>query len=182
MSFVTLALLAAEEGHRGGLTDPDSTLFVATLVLFVLFTLVMGRFGWRPLLDMIEERERSVRDGVEGAQKANAEAQALLAEHKALLQQTGRERDELIKKALKEAEQLRADLSAKAKAETEQMLQRAKDQIEREKAQAVQDLRSEVADLAVAAAAKIVASSLTPDAQKKLVGDFIASLPKAAGN
>jgi F-type H+-transporting ATPase subunit b len=183
MSLVTLALAAAAEGgHRGGLTDPDFTLTVATFVLFLLFALVLGKFGWRPLLNMIEERERSVREGVEGAERANADAQSLLAQHKELLQQAGRERDELIKKALAEAEHLRAELSAKARSDSEQILQRAKEQIEREKSQAIQDLRNEVADLAVAAASKIVASSLTPEAQKKLVSEFISTLPKVAGH
>jgi len=61
-------------------------------------------------------------------------------------------------------------------------LQKAKEQIEREKKLAIQELRSSVADLAVEAAAKIVQSSLTPEAQKKLVHEFIDSLPKRAAD
>jgi F-type H+-transporting ATPase subunit b len=59
------------------------------------------------------------------------------------------------------------------------MIQRARDQVEREKTVAIQELRSQVADLAVEAAAKIVTSSLTLEAQKKLVAEFVASVPKA---
>jgi F-type H+-transporting ATPase subunit b len=173
-------LAAAEGGHRGGLTDVDWTLMVSTLVLFGLFAAVLGRFGWKPLLGIIEERERSVREAVEGAHKANAEAQGLLAQHRELLQQAGREREEIVKQAMKDAEALRADLSAKARSESEQILRRAKEQIEREKTQAILELRSQVADLAVEAASKIVASSLSTDAQRKLVEDFISKLPKAA--
>src|SRR5262245_10315730 len=103
----------------GGLADINLGLTIWTIVLFAIFAFVMGKFGWGPLLAMVEAREKSVREGVEGAQKANAEAQALLAEHKALVQQAGRERDELMKKAVQEAEQLRADLSAKARSESD---------------------------------------------------------------
>ncbi len=179
MARLVSALLAAAEGGGRNITDIDTALFVSTLVLFTIFAFVLTKFGWKPLLAMIEEREKSVRDAVDGAHQANTEAQALLDKHKEMLREAGRERDEMIKRALKEAEQLKADLQAKARAEADQMIQRAKDQIDREKTQAIQELRAQVADLAVAAASKIVTSSLTPEAQKKLVSDFITTLPKA---
>lgn len=163
----------------GSLTDVDWTLFVATLVLFVLFAVVLGVFGWKPLLHVIEEREKGLRDSVEGAEKANAEAQALLLRHQDLVREAGREREEILKRALHEAETLKSDIVARAREESERTLQRAKEQIQREKAQAILDIRGQVADLAVAAAARIVTSSLTPEVQRKLVSDFIEELPKA---
>lgn len=172
-----MTLLAAAGG--GGLADINLGLTVWTIVLFAVFAVVLTKFGWKPLLHLIEERERSVRESVEGAHKASAEAQALLEKHKELLKEAGRERDEIMKRAAKEADQLKADLAARARAEADQMIARAKDQIERETGQAVQELRAQVADLAVEAAARIVTSSLTPEAQRKLVNDFITSLPKA---
>ena len=57
-------------------------------------------------------------------------------------------------------------------------MKRARDQIERDKAQAVQELRAQVAEIAIAAAGKIVESSLTPQAQRKLVDDVITALPQ----
>jgi F-type H+-transporting ATPase subunit b len=172
-------LLAAAEGGGGGLTDIDTTLFWATLVMFALFAFVLGKFAWGPLLGIIEEREKSVRSAVDDAHKANQEAQELLEKHKALVRDAGRERDELIKKAIAEADQIRSDLVAKARSESEQLVERARGQIEREKSSAIQALRAEVADLAVEAAAKIVTSSMSEENQRKLVDDFIAGLPKA---
>jgi F-type H+-transporting ATPase subunit b len=170
---VSPALLAA-----GGLTDINFGLTLWTIVLFVLFAFLMTKLGWGPLLKAIEEREKGIRGAVDGAQKAHTEAQALLAQHKEMLRQAGRERDDLIKRALKEAEQLKADLATRAKAESDQMVQRARDQIGREKNQAILELRSQVADLAVQAASKIVQSSLTPEAQRKLVDEFIKTVPR----
>ena len=171
---VSTALLAA----GGGITDIDFVLTVATFVLFLIFATVLGKFGWGPLLKTVEEREKTVRDTVEGAHKANAEAASLLEKHKEMVKETLRERDEIMKRALKEAEQLKTELAEKARAEGEQLVKRAKDQIEREKSLAIQELRTQVADIAVEAASKIVKSSLTPDAQKKLVSDYISNLPK----
>jgi F-type H+-transporting ATPase subunit b len=79
---------------------------------------------------------------------------------------------------LKDAEQLKADLAARARAESDQMVERARQQIEREKNQAILELRTQVADLAIQAASKIVVSSLTPEAQRKLVDDFLKSMPR----
>ena len=60
-------------------------------------------------------------------------------------------------------------------------MRKAREQIDREKRLAIQELRGQVADLAVEAASRIVTSSLTPDAQRKLVNEFIDKLPSARG-
>jgi F-type H+-transporting ATPase subunit b len=179
LSFLPAVLLSGGTGSRS-ITDVNLMLFVSTLVLFALFALVIGRFGWGPLLKMIEEREKSVRDAVESAQKANADAQALLARHQEMLRDAGREREELIKKALQEAERLRSELVGQAKAEAEGLVQRAREEIERETRRALVQIRTQVADLALEAASKIVVSSMTPAAQKKLVQDFVDQLPPLA--
>ena len=162
----------------GGLTDIHGTLVVSTLVLFLIFAFVLGKFAWGPLLEAIEGREKSVRDHVEGAHKANTEAQALLAQHKELMREAGQKREEMFARAQKEAEAIKNDLVAKARSESDQIVTRAKEQIEREKSQAILELRAQVADIAIEAAGKIVKSSLTPDAQKQLVNDYISSLPR----
>jgi F-type H+-transporting ATPase subunit b len=175
-AFASPVLLASASGG-GGLTDINTTLFVFTFVLFGLFAFVLGKFGWKPLLRMIEEREKGVREAVEGAHKANAEAQALLARHQEMLRDSTREREEILQKAIKEAEAIRVELLAKAKGDAEGLLERARSEIERETRRALVDVRLQVADLAVEAASKIVTSSLSAEAQKKLVDEFIDSLP-----
>ena len=162
----------------GGLTDINLTLTAFTLILFTLFVIVLSKVAWGPLLKAIDEREKSIRDAIEGSQKANAEALALLAQHKDLVRQIGAEREEIIKKASREAEEFRVDLMAKARTDGDDIVRRAKEQIARESAVALAKLREEVADLAVLGAAKIVASSMTPEAQKKLVSDFVSTLPQ----
>lgn len=163
----------------GGFTDLDLGLTIWTVVLFGIFAFVLTKLGWKPLLAMIEEREKGIRDAVGSAEKANEEAQRLLAQHQELIREAGRQREEIMKRALADAETVRADLVSQAKAESDRMVHRAKDQIEREKKLAIQELRSQVADLAVEAASRIVQSSMTPEVQKKLVHEFIDNLPQA---
>ena len=162
----------------GGLTDIEWMLTLSTLILFTLFVFVLSKFAWGPLLSAIDEREKSIREAIESSRKQNAEAAALLAQHKELVREIGAEREEIIKKATKEAEDFRVDLMAKARSDGEDIVRRAQQQIERESAVALAKLREEVADLAILGASKIVASSMTPEAQKKLVTEFVGSLPK----
>jgi F-type H+-transporting ATPase subunit b len=178
--LVRAALLAAPPagGGGGGLADINFGLTLWTVVLFVLFALVVTKFGWKPLLNVIEERERGIRESVHSAEQARNEAQALLAQHKELLREAGRQREDIVKSAMTDAERLRAELSAQARTEAETLVQRARDQIQREKQLALQEIRTRVADLAVEAAGKIVTASLTPDVQRKLVDDFIRTVPE----
>jgi F-type H+-transporting ATPase subunit b len=169
------ALLAAAGGK---LTDVNLVLSVATVVVFLLFAFVLTRFGWKPLLDMIEERERTIRRSVDDAHQANTQAQALLIQHKETLREAGQQREDMLKQAFADADQARQTLLAQAKADSERLLEKAKEQIQREKQLALQEIRGEIAELAIGAASKIVESSLTEDAQRKLVDEFIEGLPK----
>ena len=67
----------------------------------------------------------------------------------------------------------------RARADAEHIVAKTREQMQHEKNQAIAELREQVADIAVEAAGKIVKSSLTPEAQKKLVDDYITSLPRA---
>lgn len=170
------ALLAA--ASKGGLTDLNLGLVIWTIVLFAIFAFLLGKLGWKPMLDMIEQREKGIADSVEGARQARDEAAALLAQQKDLLREAGQQRESMMKQALADAEQARVNLMNQAKADSARLVEKAREQIEREKDLAVRDLRAQVADLAVLAASKIVTSSLTPDAQRKLVDEFLETLPK----
>ncbi len=175
IASVAPAALAA-----GGFTDLDLGLTIWTVVLFVLFAFVLTKFGWKPLLAVVEEREKSIHEAVSSAQRAQAEAQSLLAQHQELVREAGRQREEIIKRAMADAEQVKGDIMTTARTEAERLVEKARDQIEREKRLAIQELRAQVADLAVEGAARIVQSSLTPEVQKKLVRDFIEELPGKA--
>jgi F-type H+-transporting ATPase subunit b len=179
MTGVPLLLLETAGAGQKSFTDIDFALSGATLVLFVLFAAVLAKFGWGPLLRIVEAREKSVREAVEGALKANAEAAALLEEHRVLMRNATQEREQILKKAIEESEHIRTEIVTKARAESEHTLARARDEIGREKNQALYEIRGQLADLAIEAASRIVTSSLTPEAQRRLVDDFIKTLPRA---
>ena len=171
--------LAAAEGGAGGFLSLDVSLLVSIAIFFALFAWVLGKFAWGPLLKIVDEREKNIRDSVDIAERVAAEVKSFLVQHQEMLRDAGREREEILARALKEAETARADLIDKARTDSETIVQRAREQIERDKNEAIAEVRAQVADIAVEAASKIVKSSLTPEAQKKLVDDYITSLPRA---
>ena len=177
--IVAALALAAAEGGGGGIMSVDVTLLWATIVVFALFAWILAKFAWGPLLKIVDQREKTIREQVDSAQLAAAEARDLLAQHQEMLRGASREREEILAKALKEAEKVRADLVTKARADSDQVLARAREQMQREKDQAIAELRAQVVDLAVEAASRIVKSSLTEEAQRKLVDEFIRELPRA---
>jgi len=70
--------------------------YYAIAILFILFAWVLGKFAWGPLLKIVDEREKGIRDSVETAEKAAAEAKDLLAQHQEMLCGAGREREEIL--------------------------------------------------------------------------------------
>jgi len=179
MPTPTVLALAAAEGRRGRPPERRRTLLWATLVVFALFAWILGKFAWGPLLKIVDDREKTIREQVDSAQQAAAEAKDLLVQHQEVLKGAGREREEILQKAVREAEQVRTDLVTKARADADQVLARTREQMGREKDQAIAELRAQVADIAVEAASRIVKSSLTEEAQRKLVDDYIKELPRA---
>jgi len=176
--FALPLLLAAAQGG-GGIMSVDATLLWATLVAFSVFAWILAKFAWGPLLKIVDEREKTIRDQVESAAQSAAEAKNTLAQHQELLRGAGRERDEILGRATRDAETLRGELQAKARSDAEQVVARAREQMQREKDQAIAELRVQVADIAVEAAARIVKSSLSDEAQRKLVDDYVRQLPGA---
>jgi F-type H+-transporting ATPase subunit b len=170
-------VLAAAGG--GGLLSVDATLLWGTVVVFLLFAWILGKFAWGPLLKIVDEREKTIQEQVDAAERAAADSKDLLVQHQELLRGAGREREEILAKAVKEADALRADLVAKARAEADQAVARAREQMQREKDQAIAELRAQVADIAVEATSRIVKSSLSEEVQRQLVDDYIKELPRA---
>lgn len=160
-----------------GITElnPGLTLWVA--ITFLVLIVVLAKVAWGPIVKMLDERERTIRDAVDQARNERAEAEKLLAQQKDSLAQARREAADLAKKGQQEVEVLRAELTARARKEADDMIASARRTIDEEKGKAAAELKAQVADLAVAAATRIVKSSLDDKAQRALVEEYLRELP-----
>lgn len=155
--------------------NPGLTLWVA--ITFLVLIVVLAKVAWGPIVKMLDERERTIREAIDQAKKERAEAEKLLGQQKDSLAQARREAADLAKKGQQEVEALRAELTAKARKEADELVAAARRTIEEETRKASADLKAQVADLAVGAATRIVKSSLDEKAQRALVEEYLRELP-----
>jgi len=172
-SFMTLAPALA----AGGITDINPGLTLLTGITFLVLLVVLGKFAWGPIVKMLVERERTIRDAIESAKKERAEAERLLAEQKQALQVAQREAAELAKRNAQEVEKLRVELTDRARKEADELVATARRQVAEEISKARAELKGMVVDLAIDAAARLVKANLDDKAQRALVEEYIAQLP-----
>jgi F-type H+-transporting ATPase subunit b len=168
---------AASPVLAAGIMDLNPGLTLWTAITFILLIFVLGKYAFGPIVKMLDERESTIRGSIDEAKRERAEAEKLLAAQKDALLQAQREAAEIAKRNAQEMEVYRAQLTSLAKKESETLVANARKQIGEERTKAVAELRAEVADLAVAAAARIVKSSLDEKTQRQLVEDYIKDLP-----
>ncbi|HZH41279.1 MAG TPA: F0F1 ATP synthase subunit B, partial [Gemmatimonadales bacterium] len=134
--------------------------------------------GWPEILKMVEEREHRIQKQLDEAEKARAEAQKLLEEHKKLVADGKAQAQEILSTAKSAAGKEREALLAKTREEQELMLDRARQDITAEKEKAIQALRREAVELSIAAASKLIEKNLSTDSNRKLVSDYLAGIEK----
>jgi len=159
--------------------DINSGVIIWTVVIFVILLGLLYRLGYPALLKMVEERERRIQKQLEDAEKANAEAQRLLEEHKKQIAAARNEAQEILAKAKTVSQKERETLLAKAREEYDALLSRARKDIEAEKDKAILALRREAVELSIAAASRVIEANLDTEANRKLVTEFLDSLGKA---
>jgi len=160
-----------------GIMDLNPGLTLWTAITFLLLILVLSKYAFGPIVRMLDERERTIREAIDQAKKEREEAERLLAQQKESLVKAQREAAELAKRSQQEMEAFRQQLTAQARKEADDLVVAARRSIEEERGKAVAQLRAEVADLAIAAAGRIVKSGLDEKAQRQLVDEYVRDLP-----
>lgn len=171
-----MTLLLAAGG--GGILSFNPGFAIWILISMIFFILVMMKYAVPPIMAALVAREAKIKDSLEFAEKALAEAEKVSKDNEKALREAEANAQQIRKKAKEEADLLRADLIAKAKDEANQIVEQAKASIEQEKKQALSELRQEVAHLAIKSASMIIDSELDNDKNSKLVNNFIDDLSK----
>lgn len=156
--------------------DINPGLSIWTTVVFVLLVLVLGKFAWKPLLKSLQEREDKIRDSLEQAERARAEAAELLKQNERNMARAEEEYQKIIREAKALGEKVKEEIVTKAHQQAQHELQAAKDEIQRDIEAAKNQLRTEVADLAIKAAEKILDETLDPAKHKKIVDNALNQL------
>jgi F-type H+-transporting ATPase subunit b len=164
----------------GAGTTPLFTVNLGTTVwtTFVFLALlgILWRFAWGPILSAVESRESGIQSAIDEAISRNAEAEKLLAEHREQLADARRQANELIAEGKAAGERVRKEIEAKAREEGQAMIERARAEIERERDMALDTLRKESVELALAAASRLVQETLDAPKDRALIESYLSEL------
>ena len=156
--------------------DVNLGLSIWTTFVFLSLLGILWKFAWGPILGAVQAREDGIQDTLDQAANQRNEAAKLLAEHRRQMADARRQAQQMMAEGKEAGERVRQDIEDKARAEGDVMIERARESIEREKDTALEELRKESVDLALAAAAKLVQESLDEKKDRELVMGFIEEL------
>src|SRR5581483_311790 len=155
------------------LITPEKNELIWGIISFVLLFLALWKFAWPGLKNGLAARTDRIKDDLDAAETAKTEAEQVLAEYRSQLTDARNESARIIEEARQQADALRREQEQRLQTELAAMRERAAADIESAKAQAVADLRTEVATLAIGAAEVIVQRNLDRSAQENLVDQYI---------
>jgi F-type H+-transporting ATPase subunit b len=170
-----LAWAASEEHGGGGLISLDKSLIVQA-VNFILLLLVLQRLLYKPLVGKMNERTAAIQKSLEEAQAARAEAARQQEENAARLRGAYQEAASIREQAPKDAAEQQRKLVETARAEARRLVESARAQTDADIRRAREELRREVAGIAVAVAEKLVRKSLREEDHRRVVDDAIARI------
>ncbi|MDO4461576.1 MAG: F0F1 ATP synthase subunit B [Bacteroidia bacterium] len=145
------------------LLSPEPGLVFWTALTFLILLYLLGKYAWKPLLGAINERETAIKQAVENAAKASEELKQIEATKARIEAETRKDRDSILKEAHALKDNIVEEAKVAAQQEAQKIVEAAKAQIAKDRADAMQDLRKTVAKLSVEIASKVIAKDLEKD-------------------
>ncbi|GMV07490.1 MAG: hypothetical protein AMXMBFR53_37650 [Gemmatimonadota bacterium] len=187
---VALALLVAltpsaawAQGGEG--TTPLFSVNLGTTVwvtlVFGALLLILWKFAWGPILAAVDAREKAIQGALDEAASRHSEAQKLLEEHRQQLADARRQASELLAEGKAAGEKVRKEIEEKARAEAQAIVDRARGDIERERDAALDVLRRESVDLALAAASRLIRENMDQAKDRQFVERFLDDVSSGRG-
>lgn len=140
-----------------------------TSVAFLAVVFLLGRLAWKPILNLIKEREESIEAALQSAEKARSEISELKNQNEALLAEARLERDKILREARDLKEKMIGDAKKIADDEARKMIEKAQVEIERQKSAAISELKQQVAGFSLEIATKLVGKRMEDNAEQRAI-------------
>jgi len=147
-----------------------------TVLCFGITFLVLRKYAFGPVQHLIDERRRRIREALDEADNARAEARKLLEEHRQLMSQARGQAEEILVEARQIAESQRVRMRDELEADRQRRLEETTKQIQSETARALEQIRAEVGELTVIATEKVTGKVLDDSDQRRLIDEAIGEL------
>ena len=178
MNFLVIAIFAGDSGGKNLLTQVTPGLYIWTIITFLLLFYVLARFAWKPLLNMLEERENLIKSYLDDAEKARQELEKINSESEVIISQARSEAQSILSDGKAAAEKIKDDTIAKAKDEASKIREDAKHQIQVEKDKAITDIKKEVVDLSISVAEKLINKNISEQDNSSLIEESLKKIKK----
>jgi F-type H+-transporting ATPase subunit b len=155
----------------GGLASLGINLpvLLAQVVNFVILLGLLYLVAYKPIMRMLDERSRKIKESMEQTEFIKQQAEQAEAETKSRIEAASKEGQELVARALQSGEEVRRDAQQQAKQDAETLISRARSEIQRERDEAIDELRREFADLTILAAGKVIDRTLDKKAHRQII-------------
>ena len=160
------------------LLEPNAGLIFYKVIVFALLLFLLRKFAWKPIVSALSEREETIDASIRQAERALEEARQTGEKNEEARRAAEENARRIMQDARAAAERVRTEDLEKTRARIRQMQKQAQAEIEREKQRALEELRDEVAGLAIHTAEQILEETLDADRHRKLVNRFIEQLPR----
>ena len=178
MTSLNLLLQAIpEETAKPSLLSPSGGLMFWTLVVFLMLLFVLGKFVFPMITAAVEAREKALEDAIEAAKKDREEAKKYLEEQRQQVEAARNDAAKIITEGRSMGEKLRAEMVEQTRAQQQDMLERARREIDSERNRAIADMRREAVDLAIAGASRVIERNLDQKSNREIVEKFLSSIP-----
>lgn len=154
---------------------------IVYLVNFTILLVILYVVGYKPILRMLDQRAERIRGNLEEAERIKTESEERQAEMQRQLDQARQEGQALIGQARELADRFREEERQRAKEEAEAFLAKARGDIERERDNAVEEVRQQFAGLAIAAAEQVIERSLDKDAHREIIEKVLEESSQIGG-
>ena len=178
MSVSTFALItaaAAENPLSGTMLDINVWNFIWSAVNIIILFVLLKIFLFKPINKLMDDRTQSIQNDIDSAEKAKKEAEELRQQYENSIGEAKEEAKKIIMKAHDEALDEKAAIIRKSQEEAEEIVNAAGKTIENERKRVLQQAQTQIADLAIEAASKIVGANLDDEKNRKLVDEFLSA-------
>ena len=148
------------------LLTPDFGTFFWMLVSFIIVLVILAKSGFPALVNMVNERKQYIDDSLKSAREANEKLSHIKEESESILVEARKEQARILKEAMETRTQIVNEAKDKAKAEGGRLLEEARKQIQKEKEDAIRDIRKQVAELSVEVAEKVLRKQLSSEMEQ----------------
>ena len=153
--------------------------FILIAGSFLLLIFLVKKYAWGNITSVLDERAEKISSDIDGAEEARKKAEELASKRETELAGSRTEAKTIIENAKETAEKSKADILAEAKLEAGRLKEKANQEIAQNKAEALQSVKGDVADLTISLAGKIISQNLDGQTHKELIDQYIDQLGEA---